>query len=303
MSELHDHYPVNMSNGFRRMRACVCVCIPIIHALLCTGCMRHTTAGIAGQKHGTPAALLGITFVQCPPGEYMMGTPADEVPSGLEGREKQRSVKIEREFWISACEITNAQFRQFVVETGYAERPDEKSLLSRLPQAHMESVFQCDDAPVVFVNWHDAREFCRWISKKEGRVVRLPTSEEWEYACRAGSREQFHFGADPELLSEYAWIRSNSAGSVHSVGKKRPSAWGLYDIHGNVWEWCSDIVDSEIVDATPFRDKTCAYIRGGSYQNDPGACRCACDWAFEPVEYRSECVGFRIVCESPTNQE
>lgn len=97
-----------------------------------------------------------------------------------------------------------------------------------------------DDLPVTNVSWYEAKEFCRRLSEKTGDVYRLPTEAEWEYACRAGSQRQWCFGNDEKKLEEYAWYYKNSDNTIHPVAQKKPNTWGLYDMHGNVWEWCED---------------------------------------------------------------
>src|SRR5262249_37756723 len=113
---------------------------------------------------------------------------------------------------------------------------------------------QTDDHPVVVVTRGDAQAFCDWLSKKEGRYYTLPTEAQWEYACRAGSRSRFSFGDNEGQLPEHAWIVSNSDHKTHPVGKKKPNAWGLFDMHGNAAEWCLDWYDRDYYARSPRND-------------------------------------------------
>jgi formylglycine-generating enzyme required for sulfatase activity len=110
------------------------------------------------------------------------------------------------------------------------------------------------DHPVVNVTWNDAVAFCEWLSRKEGKTYRLPTEAEWEYACRAGSTTKWCFGDTESQLGDYAWFRSNSENVTHPVGGKRPNAWGLQDMHGNVWEWCADWYENDYYGSSPPDD-------------------------------------------------
>ena len=123
--------------------------------------------------------------------------------------------------------------------------------------------------PVEKVSWDDAVEFCKKLSAKEGQTYRLPTEAEWEYACRAGSKTRYCFGDDESLLGEYAWFgEQRSEGGTHPVGEKKPNAWGLYDMHGNVWEWCQDWYDEDYYAKSPKDDPTGPAT--GSYRVDRG---------------------------------
>src|SRR5262249_52774742 len=99
--------------------------------------------------------------------------------------------------------------------------------------------------PVVQVSWNDAQAFCSWLSRKEGRIYRLPTEAEWEYACRAGTESFFFSGDDPAELAAYAWTGTEGQTGLHPVGTLRPNAFGLFDMHGNVTEWCHDRVSAD----------------------------------------------------------
>ncbi len=149
------------------------------------------------------------------------------------------------------------------------------------------SGFQSDDRPVDSVSWDDAKDFCKKLSEKTGKEYRLPTEEEWEYACQAGSTGDYCFGDDAQLLGEYAWYGENSGGETHPVGQKQPNAWGLYDMHGNVWEWCED---------GPGAEK---WLRGGSWGSVGGYCRSARRVNDLPV-FRDFINGFRVVVGART---
>ena len=107
------------------------------------------------------------------------------------------------------------------------------------------------DHPVVRISWNDADAFCKWLSKEEGKTYRLPTEAEWEYACRAGTSTAYSFGDDRAELAEHAWFDQSE---THPVGKKKPNAWGLYDMHGNAEEWCADWYDPGYYAASPAQD-------------------------------------------------
>ena len=155
-----------------------------------------------------------------------------------------------------------------------------------------------EDRPVEQVSWDDAQEFLAKLNLMEKiDTYRLPTEAEWEYACRAGSTTRFCFGDKEEKLGEYAWYGDNSEGKTHPVGQKQPNAWGLYDMHGNVWEWCQDwygdypagpVTDPRGPDAGEYR-----VLRGGSWDNDTRNLRSAVRNYYYP-DYRSDIIGFRV---------
>jgi len=207
-----------------------------------------------------------ITFLKIPAGKFQMGTPA--ATFGEEGRDKERpvhEVTISQPFWMAAHPVTNQQYRLFLDANPSVPKPD-----------HLDDTrINGDRQPVVNVSWKDAQRFCAWGG------FRLPTEAEWEYACRAGSRGQYCFGDSPKDLRDYAWFDANSEGRTHDVGSKRANAWGLYDMHGNVWEWCQDVYGlyekEAITDWAAHQGvpETLRVFRGGSWNDDARGCRSA----------------------------
>jgi formylglycine-generating enzyme required for sulfatase activity len=170
---------------------------------------------------------------------------------------------------------------------------------------HNPSKFKGDDLPVENVTWNGAVEFCKRLSHISGKRYRLPTEAEWEYACRAGSQTRYYFGDEPSQLGEHAWYSENSDGKTHPVGQTKPNAFGLYDMHGNVAEWCSDIWDHRYYKRSPSVDphNTTGPIlfrvfRGGSWSIYASVFDYGC--AVRDGRYphmRNEWTGFRVVME------
>jgi formylglycine-generating enzyme required for sulfatase activity len=159
--------------------------------------------------------------------------------------------------------------------------------------------------PVERVSWNKAVEFCRRLSdlpeeKAAGAVYRLPTEAEWEYACRAGTTTLFCFGNGATSLQQYAWWRGNAGERTHPVGRLQPKAWGLFDVHGNVWEWCRDRHNgqhygpSRAIDPAGPATGSRRVIRGGSWFNGAGQCRSASRYDDLPhIEFHN--LGFRVL--------
>jgi formylglycine-generating enzyme required for sulfatase activity len=153
-----------------------------------------------------------------------------------------------------------------------------------------------------YVSWEEAVDFCERLSQKENGKYRLPTEAEWEYACRAGTDTRFYYGNDLSYsqLGEYAWYGNNSGSETHPVGQKKPNAFGLYDMHGNVWEWCQDWYGENYysqrseVDPKGPDTGTARVLRGGSWFNLPRICRSASRLRLTPG-YRFISGGFRVV--------
>ncbi|MFH1421813.1 MAG: formylglycine-generating enzyme family protein [Planctomycetota bacterium] len=203
---------------------------------------------------------IGIKFVKIEAGEFMMGSPENE--KDRQSDETQHKVKITKPFYIQTTEVTQAQW---------------KAVMGNNPsyfQGPARAAAGGDDLPVEKVSWDDAQEFIKKLNSKEGKnVYRLPTEAEWEYACRAGSTTRFCYGDDESKLRDYAWYQDNSDSKTHPVGTKLPNAWGLYDMHGNVLEWCNDSYDAGYYTSSPANDPQGPtsgegrVLRGGSWNS------------------------------------
>ena len=178
-------------------------------------------------------------------------------------------VKIpNKDYEMGKYPVTVAEYMHFVndVKKHYPEWLEEGSiyniktgkndLYKKMPN------LQNPNAPIVGISWHDAVTYCKWLSEKTGENYRLPREAEWEYACRAGTTTKWSFGDDERELDRYTWYIHNSNSSIQEVGKKLPNSWGLYDMYGNVWEWCEDkywIDDGFMTNI----------LKGGAYNSKP----------------------------------
>jgi len=211
-------------------------------------------------------------------GKFQMGSPNSEIErNSAEG--PVHEVELDG-FWLGKYEVTQEQY-QAIMGTNPSRFKDPKN-------------------PVESVSWDDAVEFCKRLSQKTGKTFRLPTEAEWEYACRAGSRSRFCFGDSVSQLGDYAWYNSNSGNQTQPVGQRQPNAWGLYDMHGNVWEWCSDWYGEDYYGNFPRKNATgptsgqYRVLRGGSWFNYPRYCRSAYRLGVTPTN-TGVVYGFRVV--------
>ena len=248
----------------------------------------------------------------------------------FEDEHPQHRVRITKPFYLGTCHLTRGQFRKFVADTAYktdAEKgdnpgaygwdSDKKAFAFNAKYSWRNAGFeQTDEHPVVNVSWNDAVAFCKWLSKRENKTYRLPTEAEWEYACRAGTTTRYYSGDDPETLAkvsnmadatlkaqfpDWKYTIKASDGYVFTapVGKFKPNAFGLYDMHGNAWQWCADwydvgyYADSPVDDPTGPASGNVRVRRGGSWDFGPDITRSAKRGRGTP-DYQSYGSGFRV---------
>jgi formylglycine-generating enzyme required for sulfatase activity len=283
---------------------------------------------------------IGMKLALIPAGEFRMGSPTWEQYHF--DSERWHSVRITRPFYIGAYEVTLGEFLQFYDDGNnkdeWTSQPKETSIwggitllddkyrnyfegqVSPLAWGHPD---QTPQHPVVNVNWDDAVAFCDWLSRKEGKRYRLPTEAEWEYACRAGTKTPRYNGKDSERLVEVANVADASMREIYylpqglpgsdgypftaPVGQFEPNRFGLYDMYGNVCEWCSDWLDDAYYAKSPVDDPQgpgsgkFRVNRGGDWRNDPGIfCRSASRSGLNPM-WRNCSHGFRIVREEASD--
>ncbi|MGD0094456.1 MAG: formylglycine-generating enzyme family protein, partial [Planctomycetota bacterium] len=161
---------------------------------------------------------------------------------------------------------------------------------------------QEDNYPACVITWNDAQEFCKWAAKQTGRNVCLPTEAQWEYACRAGTTTRYNTGDKDSDLEQEGWFNKNSGMHTNACGLKKPNAWGLYDMHGNVWHWCQDYfsdkyyAESPLVDPKGPTNGGDRVLRGGAWVEYPGDCRAVHRGRNSPG-HRNTNLGFRLVLD------
>lgn len=223
--------------------------------------------------------VVGMQLKPIPPGKFVMGSA-----KGRSNEEPQHEVILTKPFYLGVHEVTQEQYER---------------VMGRNP-----SIFEDPQNPVEQVSWEDAVRFCQKLSElpaeeAAGRVYRLPTEAEWEYACRAGTTTEFSFDDDERRLDAYGWFDENTASSPKPVGQKEPNAWGLYDMHGNVWEWCSDwygkYATGAATDPVGPAEGSLRVCRGGSWRDEAVFCRSAYRLGYAPSGRENENAGFRVV--------
>ena len=247
---------------------------------------------------------LEMRLCWCPPGKYVMG--GEHVAEyGQADKSRSNEITFIRGFWIGEVPITRAQWQSVMGEAqnvNHMKAPElGQSLVMRIigTLSKMSSTRDStpnDSLPMVNVSWEDSQAFIRKLNKIMKSKFRLPSDREWEYACRAGNTGSYGGSGG---LSAMGWYNENSSCEVHPVRQKRPNAWGIYDMHGNVWEWCADVYDDSAGDANEEAPKLGVEVkrilRGGSYLDDRQYCSASFrfgNWA----NYHSRYNGFRLCC-------
>jgi formylglycine-generating enzyme required for sulfatase activity len=250
---------------------------------------------VASRIDGSPAAASPQEILAQPPLVNSIGMELKLIPSGTfqmgskdcsPEEQPVHEVRITTPFYLGVTEVTNAQW---------------KKVMGSVP-----STWKDDDRPVEQVSWGDAMQFCEKLSalpaeKAARRVYRLPTEAEWEYSCRAGTKARYSFGDDESQLGVYAWFHRNSGAKTHVVAQHKPNAWGLYDMHGNVWEWCSDCYgdygSDAVTDPQGASTASARVSRGGSWGDTATDCQSAHRRGPGP-SIRNHYLGFRLALSS-----
>lgn len=279
---------------------------------------------LPNEESGKPEdwVFMRLTEIPAIPADrFLMGSPLEEF--GRSDDEDRHWVRITKPFYLGVHQVTQEQYEWITGRNPsyFCETGKGRDQVSGMTTSHF---------PVEGVSWFDAVEFCNLLSDRQGLTPyysltgverrgdggvesaqasicggdgwRLPTEAEWEYACRAGRTTRYSSGDDEASLEEYAWHGGNSNSIVHPVGEKKPNAWGLYDMHGNVWEWCTDWYGADYYRQSPFKDPIgpssgdWRVSRGGSWliQDYGNVLRCAFRFNCRPPHYRANSYGFRV---------
>jgi formylglycine-generating enzyme required for sulfatase activity len=234
----------------------------------------------------------GPPMIEIQAGKFEMGDSNCVDGENFISKEKAcpRHPDTVKSFWMGKYEVTFDEYSAFVLDSKDVELPGD-------------SDFGRGKRPVINLNWEDAKKYTKWLTKITGKPYRLPTEAEWEYACRADGKTEFYFGNDVKRMDDFAWFSDNSGAITHPVGEKMPNAWGLYDMHGNVWEWVEDDwwgsysyfgppnngKAFEVSERYPWR-----VVRSGGWYSNAQQCRSAARTGMA-FNTRSNFIGFRLV--------
>jgi formylglycine-generating enzyme required for sulfatase activity len=290
--------------------------------------MAQDNAGFTPYETTIPGSTVKFSMVPIPAGSFTMGSPASEAQrKSDEG--PQKKVRVDA-FWMGVREVTYDEFLLFSNDEN-TSRDSEVDAVTRPTPQYIDlswGMGKSGGFPVNSMSHRTALMYCRWLYQKTGQFYRLPTEAEWEYACRAGTTTAYYFGDDVKQLKDYAVYKENSKTKYSRTGQKKPNAWGLYDMLGNVAEWVLDqykedylaqLADSA---ANPVTQPETTYprsVRGGGYLDEPALLRCAARSKSEPAWNKRDPqipkskwwltdgmeVGFRLVrpAKAPTAEE
>jgi len=234
-----------------------------------------STAAYSADKYIVRIDTANMVLIAA--GEFLMGSDP--------GKPEEKPVhKVYLDaYWIDKYEVTFNKYDKFCEVTGRKKPSDER--------------WGRDNRPVINVSWDDAAAYSKWVGK------RLPTEAEWEKACRAGSTGEYCFGNNKSKLSDYAWY-FYSEEKTQPVGTKKPNSWEIYDMHGNVWEWCADWYNENYYKNSPYKNPTgpnrgeCRVVRGGYYGHPAEfVCRSACRYGINKPDRKRENIGFRCAAD------
>ncbi|MDO4575287.1 MAG: formylglycine-generating enzyme family protein [Planctomycetia bacterium] len=250
---------------------------------------------VAGERMVKTINGVEYAFRWCPAGNFEMGSPEGEL--GRYHNETQHHVTLTKGFWMLETEVTQAMWAAVMGRS----QADQNRLAYFTTDYGTGARY-----PIYRVNWEECQEFCQKL-RSQGLNVQLPTEAQWEYACRAGTTTSLNNGSNITSeegscynLNEVGWYDKNSDSTTHVVGQKKPNAWGLYDMHGNVWEWCQDWYGSDYYKNSPTNDPTgpasgsYRVYRGGSWFLNAEHCRSAIRGSNTPTN-RYDYLGFRPV--------
>jgi formylglycine-generating enzyme len=306
------------------MKRSILVVIAVTIALGVSTLPAPSAAPTPKQDDTYTSKTSGMKFVRIKAGKFTMGSPADEKDRSDD--ETAHEVTLTKDYYLGIHHVTRGEFRKFVEaenfkteaeadgKGGYGWDAEAKDWKMAPKYTWRNPGFtQSDTHPVVEVSWNDAVAYTEWLSKKDGRTYRLPTEAEWEYACRAGTKTRFFFGDDDEDLAKFAnvadadfraatgkdWGIKASDGFAFTspVGSFKPNKWGLFDMHGNVYAWCSDWYgkyggEAETNPRGAATGSSRVY-RGGSWFSYAWVCRSAFRYGIDP-SFRRDFLGFRL---------
>src|SRR5438094_6520341 len=270
------------------------------HAATAASAGSQTREELKPYTETIPGTGVKFEMIPIPGGTFTMGTPPGELKRS-EDEGPQHPVTV-RPFWMEKTETTWDEYDIFAFSQDLLKKKQPNADIAKEPENEKAADavtrptppytdetfgFVREGHPAINITHHAAMEYTRWLSASTGTTYRLPTEAEWEYACRAGTQTAYYSGDDPKQLGDYAWYRDNSNERPHEIGKKKPSAWGLYDMLGNVAEWCLDLYDKNYyqtlkpllpVEAPvliPGPQKYPHVVRGGSWDDSASGVRCA----------------------------